>query len=152
MKGCVSCGDVDISPCPPAIPAEPIKYKKCNPCNKIACKNKLDLSCVIFKHNQNNCGEGLPYLNIQNGTNGEDIVERIDKEFDKITKPTLLNCFVQKSEINPSTYRLNDVLSKLQEGYCRQIDLTDASITNILIAIRDTPELKQLFCEIVASC
>ncbi len=152
MKGCVSCGDVDITPCAPSTPVEPINYKKCNPCKKIACKQKLDLACVIYKHNQNNCGDGLSYLDIQNNTNGEDIIEKIDIAFDKITKPTLINCFVDKSDIDTATYRLNDVLLKLQEGYCKQLDFDVSTLETVLTTIRDTPSLKAIFCEIVSSC
>lgn len=149
---CTNCGDVDLSPCPPSIPVEPIYYKKCNPCKKIACKTKLDSLCVVYKHNQNNCGEGLKYLKAENNTPVEDIIEEIDHSLDRITKPTLINCFVSKSGISLTDYRLNDVLLKLQEGYCTQIDLSAATIETILTTIRDTPSLKQLFCEIVATC
>lgn len=149
---CTSCGEVDLSPCLPTIPVDPIPYKKCNPCKKASCKQKLDSQCVIYKWNQDNCGEGLEYLNIQNNTKLEDIIEVIDSEFNKITKPTLLNCFVTETGIDLTNYRLNDVLTKLQEAYCQRVILDVDNVTTILEMIRDTPSLKELFCEIVASC
>lgn len=150
---CTNCGDIDFTPCPPSIPVDPIPYKKkCNPCEKVNCKTKLDSLCVVYKYNQGNCGEGLKYLDVQNNTSVEDVIEEIDNTFNKITKPTVINCFVNKSGINPTTYRLNDVLTKLQEGYCTQIDLNIGTIETILTTIRDTPELKQLLCEIISTC
>lgn len=149
---CYECGEIDITPCTPLIPVDPIPYNKCNPCKKISCKQKLDSECVIYNLNQGNCGQGLSYLKIQNNTSIEDVVEKIDLEFDRITKPTLITCFAQKSNINLTTYRLNDVLLKLQEGYCNQIDLSIDSIQTILETIRDTPSLKTIFCEIMSTC
>jgi hypothetical protein len=149
---CTNCGDIDLTPCPPSIPVEPISYKKCNPCKKIACKQKIDTACVYYKLNQNNCGESLKYLTIQNNTSVENIIEKVDVELDKITKPTLINCFVTKSGVDLTTYRLNDVLLKLQEGYCQQIDMSVSSLETMLRTIRDTPSLKELFCEIVGAC
>jgi len=149
---CFSCGDVDLSPCSSTIPVDPIPFKKCNPCKKVSCKQKLDSQCVIFKWNENNCGESLKYLPVQNNTSIEDVVEVIDNTFQTLTKPTLLNCFVEKSGINLTTYRINDVLTKLQEGYCQQLENNVSSIQSILETIRDTPELSAIFCEIVANC
>ena len=149
---CFECGEVDLSPCSPTIPVDPIPYNKCNPCKKTTCKQKIDSQCVVYNLNQGNCGQGLPYLQIENNTSVEDIIEGIDNEFNKITKPTLINCFVSKSGIDLTTYKLNDVLLKLQEGYCQQIDLSVNNVRIILETVRDTPSLKALFCEIVGSC
>lgn len=153
MKKCVSCGDIDITPCAPTIPADPIPFKKCNPCKKTVCLQKVDASCTYYKLNQHNCGEGLKYLNIQNNTSLENVIEEIDDTFNTITKPTLINCFATKSGINPnSDYRLDDVLLKLQEGYCLQNDLTVSGLTQMLNAIKDNPSLKDLLCEIISTC
>lgn len=149
---CIECGDVDITPCAPSIPVDPIPVKRCNPCKKISCKQKLDSQCVVYKLNRENCGEGLPYLNIQNGTTVDDALEVIDDTFAKIDKPTLINCFATKSNINTQEYNLNAVLLKLQEGYCKQTELSVSSVQSILELIRDTPSLKSIFCEIVSSC
>lgn len=149
---CFECGEVDVSPCTPSQPVEPIKYNKCNTCKPISCKQKLDSRCVIYKWNQNNCSEGLPYLDLENSTSIEDVIEKIDDTFIKLDRPTLINCFATQSSINAQSYNLNDVLLKLQEGYCNQIALNVSTVQSILEIVRDTPSLKALFCEIVGAC
>jgi len=149
---CKDCGDIDLSPCDPTIPVEPIQYTKCKPCRKATCLQKIDSSCVYYKFNQFNCDQGLTYLDIQNSTPLEDVVEKIDSELNKITKPTLINCFVTESGINLTTYRLNDILLELQKKYCQSLTLNTQSLQTLLETIRDTPSLKTLFCEIIATC
>lgn len=150
---CKSCGEIDLTPCSPAIPVDPIPYtKKCNPCKKDSCVQKMDARCVVYKWNQFNCGENLKYINVSNNENLENIIEEIDNTFNKLTKPTLINCFVEKTGINLTTYRLNDLLLKLQEQSCLSVNLSTASLKSMLETIRDTPELKNIFCQIVSTC